>query len=249
MNDSPALLSISANLKRWGDRNSGVSKVIDAGLDLLFPLSCVSCGREGRFLCENPCAANLVKLRPPYCRLCASPGVQAVCSWCQESPPSYDRISAPYVMTGAVRDMVLGLKFRNLRAWAPDMGQLLAEFMMSNSVGADVLVPVPLHKRRVRDRGYNQSELLAREVGKQTNIPVEPDLVRRLRNTRPQISMTSGKERRQNVAGAFECTGEVTGRTVLLIDDVVTTGATISACADPLKAAGAASVRALALAR
>ena len=128
------------------------------------------------------------------------------------------------------------------------MGRLLAEFMSSNNVNADVLVPVPLHKRRLRDRGYNQSELLAREVGKRTGIQVEPDLVSRVRNTRPQISMTSGKERRANVDGAFECTDNVSGRRVLLIDDVVTTGATISACGSPLKAAAAESVWALVLA-
>ena len=225
-----------------------LSRILNAAIDLLFPLSCVVCGREGRFLC-NGCAPGLPRLQKPYCSLCASPGAPRLCSWCEASPPSFDGIAAPYLMAGPVRDTVLGLKYRNLRAWAPHMGRLMTEYMESEPIDADVLVPVPLHRRRVRYRGYNQSELLAREISRRTDIPMNPKVLSRNRDTPPQVSMSSGEERRQNMAGAFECTGDVLGKRVLLIDDVVTTGATISACAGPLKSAGALSVRALALAR
>ena len=116
MNSPPMLLSLQDTLRRWAYPDGGLSKVVDAGLNLLFPLSCVACGREGRFLCEDSCKGTLAELQPPHCKLCASPGSPPVCSWCQESPPSYDGISAPYLMTAAVREMILGLKFRNLRA-------------------------------------------------------------------------------------------------------------------------------------
>ena len=145
--------------------------------------------------------------------------------------------------------MVHDLKYRDHRASAPTLGQLMAEHLLSDPLAADLLVPVPLHRRRERTRGYNQSELLARELGKHTDAPVDANMLRRVRDTAPQVSMPTPEERMRNIEGAFECTGDVIGLTVLLIDDVVTTGSTMSACARPLVAAGAASVWGLALAR
>ena len=145
--------------------------------------------------------------------------------------------------------MVYGMKYRNLRSLAPTMGRLMAAHREQDRIPADALVAVPLHPRRERDRGYNQSALLAREVSRWTGISVETGLLRRTRDTAPQVSMASHEERRENIEGAFECAGGVEGLRVLLIDDVVTTGSTMSACAGPLKAAGAASVWGLALAR
>lgn len=114
---------------------------------------------------------------------------------------------------------------------------------------ADVLIPVPLHRCRERERGYNQSELLARELGTLIGLPVATEVLRRTRDTPPQVSMSGHRERRRNIADAFQCTGELSRQRVLLIDDVVTTGSTMAACAGPLKAAGATSVWGLALAR
>ena len=145
--------------------------------------------------------------------------------------------------------MVHDLKYSNLRASAPTLGRLMVAHVQSDPFRADVLAPVPLHKRRERERGYNQSELLAQEVGKHTDVPVDTKKLRRVRDTAPQVSMPTPEERRRNIEGAFECTGQVSGLTVILIDDVVTTGSTMSACARPLVAAGAASVWGLALAR
>jgi len=152
-------------------------------------------------------------------------------------------------MEGPVRDMVHGLKYRNLRAWAPHMGRLMGTHMAQEPLPADVLVPVPLHRRRERQRGYNQSDLLAREVGRWTGIPLAPRILARTRDTAPQVSMSSNVERRRNIEGAFECTGPVKGMKVLLIDDVVTTGATMNACARALEDSGAEAVWGLSLAR
>ena len=225
-----------------------LSGTVRLALDLLFPPTCAVCGREGRFLCER-CEGVLPRLRQPHCARCAGPGSAPLCSWCTASAPDYDGIRAPYLMEGAVREMVYSLKYRNMRASAPELGRLLAGHLRSAPLDVDVLVPVPLHSRRQRERGYNQSDLLARGVGRHTGIPVGAHALRRVRDTAPQVSMSTPEERRQNIEGAFECISSMSDRRVLLIDDVVTTGATMSACAGPLKAAGASSVWGLTLAR
>ena len=145
--------------------------------------------------------------------------------------------------------MAYDLKYRNIRAAAPDLAQLLADFLNTNRVPGDMLVPVPLHRSAERRRGYNQSKLLAREMAKLTGLQLAGHGLRRTRNTEPQVSMDSLDQWRTNMDGAFECVDGLAGRPILLIDDVVTTGSTMSACAEALKASGAASVWGLALAR
>ena len=223
-------------------------RLASRGLDLLFPPECAVCGREGSFLCAD-CEPRLQRLVQPYCAKCAEPDAEPVCSWCRAKAPAYERIRAPYRYTGPVRDMVHDLKYANIRALAPTLGGLLADYLESQRFSADVLAPVPLHPRRERSRGYNQSHLLAREVSRRIQIPMADDRLLRSMDTPPQVAMSGREERRQNIDGAFECTGEATGLGVLLIDDVVTTGSTMSACASALKDAGAKSVYGLALAR
>ena len=217
-------------------------------LDLLLPPSCAGCSQGGHFICQA-CESSLPALERPYCSLCARPGQPRVCERCAASSPAFDGVSAPYLFEGAARQMVHGLKYDNLRASAPELGRLLAEYVSANPVPGNVLVPVPLHRRRERERGYNQSELLAREPSKRTGVPVDCGMVRRIRNTPPQASIQNYEERTGNIAHAFECPSELNGESIVLIDDVVTTGSTMSACAAALKAAGAGSVWGLALAR
>ena len=139
--------------------------------------------------------------------------------------------------------------YRNLRAAAPELGRLMALYLEAQPIRAEVLVPVPLHRWRERERGYNQAELLARELSRHTDLPLDVDALRRNRNTPPQVSMRGHDDRSRAVRGAFECIGDVAGRRVLLIDDVVTSGSTMSACAAALKNAGARSAWGLSLAR
>ena len=160
-----------------------------------------------------------------------------------------DGIRAPYLMENGARDMVYSLKYRNLRALAPELGRLLAEYLESTPIASDVLMPVPLHPRRERERGYNQSVHLARELGRRTGLAIDTQTLRRTRNTPPQVSINGHEERRSNTDSAFECISSVDGSRVLLLDDVVTTGSTMAACARALKDAGARSVWGLALAR
>jgi len=226
----------------------GLSGLVGAFIDLLFPLTCAVCEQQGRFVCEG-CEGGLARLVKPYCSLCAAPGPVSPCAWCKETGPAFDGVTAPYLMEGPVKEMVYDLKYRDLRAAAPDLGRLMAAHLKSSRLPADLLIPVPLHRRRERERGYNQSTLLAREISVLTGIPVEAETLYRTRNTAPQVSMTGREERLKNIEGAFEARADLGGRRVLVVDDVVTTGSTISACAAPLKAAGAASVWGLALAR
>lgn len=222
-----------------------------AAVDLLFPKRCVGCDSEGAFLCVS-CQEGLPRLEPPFCFLCARPGrlMMRLCPRCWERPLEIDGIRAPYRMEGAVREAVHALKYQSVRALAPTLGQLLADFIPDNTPSADVLVPVPLHPRRERSRGYNQSLLLAQGTGRATGLPVEGNALRRLRSTPSQARSAGEEERWANVAGAFEADAAlVQGRRVLVIDDVCTTGATLEACSIALKQAGAASVWGVTLAR
>ena len=224
-----------------------VTRVARAAVELVLPAKCAVCGREGDFVCAA-CEDALPELSRPYCRLCASPGAASPCSSCQAWPPAYDRIEAPYLMDAGVRDIVFELKYRGIRALAPDMGELMARHLESVRLAADLIVPVPLHRRRERERGYNQAALLARELSRRTGLPVAPALCR-TRDTPSQVATVGTEKRRANIEGAFECVADMRGRRVLLMDDVVTTGSTMGACAAPLKAAGASKVWGLAFAR
>ena len=202
------------------------------------------CNTEGRFV-HPSCEAGLPRLNKPYCSLCANPGTPRVCSWCAATAPAFDAIAAPYLMEGPVTDLVYCLKYENLRASSPELGRLMAGHLRPQTSTAELLVPVPLHSRRERERGYNQSALLARELRKRTGVPVADRALRRTKDTPPQVSIAGHEDRRRNIDGAFECDA-VEGRRVLLIDDVVTTGSTMDACAKALKEAGATRVWALA---
>lgn len=142
------------------------------------------------------------------------------------------------------------MKYRNLRAIAHCLGGLLADYLESKPLPGEALTYVPLHPRRLRERGYNQSSLLAHELGKRVDLPVMDDCLVRVKQAQPQVRAATVTERRQNVAGAFICTDQdIEGKRVILIDDVCTSGATLESCAVALKSRGAASVWGLTLAR
>ncbi|MBI4200868.1 MAG: ComF family protein [Chloroflexi bacterium] len=153
-------------------------------------------------------------------------------------------------MEGAVRAAVHALKYQNLRALAPTLGQLLGSHILEIALPADLVVPVALHTKRQRSRGYNQSLLLAQEAGRVAGLPVAEGALRRIRHTPAQAQRARQEERWANVADAFEAeVGCVKDRGILLIDDVCTTGATLEACSLALKQAGASRVWGVALAR
>ncbi len=129
-----------------------LAKLGKEAVDLLFPMYCAGCGGPGGILCET-CQPGLAKLTPPFCRICASPDGQSPCHWCEESPLSVDGVRAPFLMAGAVRESIYSLKFRGIRAAAPDLARLLAQYLASRDVPGEVIVPVPLHRRRPQEPG------------------------------------------------------------------------------------------------
>jgi ComF family protein len=170
------------------------------------------------------------------------------CALCRLGLNGFDEVYSFGAYEGVLRKLIHIFKFEGVRTLQRPLGALLAQALPRES-GFDAIVPMPLHWRRRWQRGFNQSELLAREIGRRWNVPVR-GLVRRKRATVPQAGLTSA-QRRKNVQGAFKAGrgAPLKGMRILLIDDVLTTGATASACARALKRAGAGRVTFLTLAR
>ncbi|MCH7744949.1 MAG: ComF family protein [Chloroflexi bacterium] len=195
--------------------------------------------------------ANLPRLTPPYCVVCSRPGVNQRCKWCKAMPVVVDGIRAPFLYgkDSLIQKALNDFKFRSVRTMAPELARHLADYLAAHSVPGDVIVPVPSHPRRLRSRGFNQAALLGRELGKLIDMPVDEKLLVKVKNTPSQLRMSSPGERWRNVEGSFGCDGDVGGKAVLLVDDIATTGGTMSACAGALKDAGASVVWGLAVAR
>ena len=174
----------------------------------------------------------------------------ASCPFCSSYPLCLDGIRAAVEFDGIVRQAVHAFKYQGRRALARPLGELMGQAWGARPFPAGYLMAVPLHPRRLQERGYNQSILLANELSKEVDLPVLSQVLVRSRMTRTQTELSAG-ERRENVAGAFSLSAGsiVTGKSILLIDDVCTTGATLDACATTLKAAGAAAVFAYTLSR
>ncbi len=173
-----------------------------------------------------------------------------MCSDCRRRQAEIDGIRSPFKFDEVIRKAIHELKYRNLKAISPCLAELLADYLRANPLPGEALVCVPLHPRRLRERGYNQSSLLARELGRRIDLPVIEDCLIRVKQAQPQVRAVDVEERRRNVADAFVCRDEkVSGRQIILIDDVCTSGATLESCAAALKNKGAASVWGLTLAR
>ena len=227
-----------------------LTKLKGIALDLLFPQWCVGCGKEGCFIC-HPCRQSLPRIMPPLCPRCGRPQSSGIlCPGCVSWQAKIDGIRSPFRFDGVMRQAIYQFKYRNLRALAVPLAKLLQDYLTTSHVPGEALVPVPLHQKRLRQRGYNQSHLLAQELGKLINLPVVDDCLIRRRHAPPQARTSTVNERRSNVADAFTCRNQrLQDKQILLIDDVSTSGATLDACAAALKAAGASSVWGLALAR
>lgn len=225
-----------------------VTKLKRAALDLLFPRWCIGCSREGSYVCAA-CRDTFTAITPPVCVSCGRPLAGESCPDCAGRSMIIDGIRAPFLFDGLVRRVIHEFKYRNLRGLAPFLAGLLYDYITENPLPGDILVPVPLHPKRLRERGYNQSALLAGELGRLTGMPVMTDGLRRVHHTPPLARSTSVDDRRARVADAFASQdGKLPGKKVILIDDVSTSGATLNACAEVLKGAGVAGVRGLVIA-
>ncbi len=218
-------------------------------IDLLFPPRCGGCQSPGSLWCAT-CRAAVISLTPPWCEKCGEPFVtDRLCANCRTHPLVIEKIRSVALFDGVLRQAIHRFKYERLAALAEPFGLMLADCWRTEQFAADWLIPVPLHPSRERDRGYNQSELLARNLARHVSVPVSPHGLRRTRATAVQMTLNAA-ERRENVAGAFECVEKrVRGTRVVIIDDVGTTGATLDACAQAVLQAGAVSVMGLTLAR
>jgi competence protein ComFC len=161
-----------------------------------------------------------------------------------------DGIRSPFRFDGVIRQAIYQLKYNNIRILAAPLARQLSDYIIQNTIPGETLVPVPLHHKRLRERGYNQSALIARQISKLLDMPVINDCLIRQRYTPSQATSTSIAQRQSNVSHAFSIRHDgLSDKKVILIDDVATSGATLNACAAALKAAGVASVWGLVLAR
>lgn len=212
------------------------------------PQRCLLCGAPAvlALLCPA-CDAALPRLGATRCRVCAAPLADtSVCGACLKAPPRYHYTSAAYTYAFPLDALVQSLKYGGNLAVARLLGQALAHTVIAERV--DLIVPMPLSPARLRERGFNQALEIARYVARATAIPLEPEACRRVRDTVAQATLP-WKERAGNVRGAFVCDADLTGRTVAIVDDVMTTGATLDELAKNLRRAGAREVRAWVVAR
>lgn len=233
-------------------------RALDWVVDLLFPPRCPACGiRTAQPDFCTSCRASIPVVAAPLCPICGVPfagaGPEHLCAHCIERRPRFDAARACVTYRRDTPNPLIDVLQRLKYARDVSVARVLGTFMAAHmplAIDHDLIVPVPLHRERLRWRGFNQSAGLARAVGRATRRPVEALALARLRATPPQVGLGVA-ERRLNVRGAFAVRrpAAVHSRTVLLIDDVMTTGATADACAHALRQGGARRVDVLVLAR
>ena len=229
-------------------------------LDVLFPPLCLSCRTpvsEPNALCSD-CWQDIQFLDGPMCDCCGlpfewDPGVATLCAACHANRPVFDQARAVMRYDAKSRGPILALKHADRLDLSIAFGRWLERSGRQLLKETDVILPVPLHAMRLWARRYHQSAELAKTLGREARRPVELGALVRTRRTPSQGTMPSARARRRNMQGAFAVKAShksaITGRNVLLVDDVLTTGATVNACARALKRAGAAKVLVLTLAR
>ncbi len=235
--------------------------------EIIYPPRCVICGDflwQAPFDAENMagavcgnCTSGFSAIAPPFCTICGIPfgsdtNENHPCEDCLRTRPRYQAASAPYRYEGPLLDAILKLKYGRKTFVADVLGPLLADFTESRFTLKEpfITMPVPLHKKRLRERGFNQSMLLAKQVATHLNGRLDPFALVRVKATIPQTKL-SKEARRRNVRKAFDLkhTDRVRGKNILLVDDVSTTGNTLNECAGVLVAGGAKAVFCVTLAK
>jgi ComF family protein len=248
-------MTLPAQLKRAAD---AVRAVLGTALDLALPPLCPACREpvDGRALCPA-CWSKLSFITRPYCERLGipfvyDPGPGILSMEAIADPPAYRRARAAVRFDEIARALVHALKYGDRLDLAPMMGRWVSHAGRELLAEADALVPVPLHWRRLWARRFNQSAMLAAAISAESSVPIAAGVLKRVKPTAQQVGL-SRTERAANVQGAFrvppEARGAVAGRRLALVDDVLTSGATVDGCARALLRAGAANVDVLIFAR
>jgi len=228
------------------------AKLSDAILNILFPQACILCNapvleRDYGPLCPL-CWGQIKRLEPPFCPQCGIPespaeNIGGLCSACRLQEYAFDFARSAFIFNDPLRDVIHHLKYADRVSFARPLGRELRQCMDREGFQGSVVVPVPLHRRRQRQRGFNQAELLAKMLGRK----LDPRILRRRKNTPSQTGL-SRSQRTLNLSGAFEVR-EAVPESIVVVDDVFTTGSTLHEISKVLKRAGAKRVEVLTVAR
>lgn len=231
----------------------------NALLSLFFPPHCAQCGADtspGCHLCET-CGSEVRRIQPPFCYRCSEPFYGAIdgefqCPNCADRKLHFECAVAPYLSRGVVREFIHRFKYNQHRYLRLPLGDWLAAALDDDRLKRqpfDLIIPVPLHSARLRERGFNQAELLGELLARRAGVPCR-NLLQRTRYTTTQTRLAR-EDRMENLRNAFlvRQSSSVNNRHLLLVDDVFTTGSTVDECARVLRQAGAASVRVATVAR
>lgn len=221
-------------------------------LNTLYPSKCPLCGSAPDIFIHSPictpCWSKIKRYAGPSCRICAMPfssEYSNICGQCLKKAPPFLKVINYGLYEGALAEAINQLKFHGVKRLSKPLGILLQRLDLP---AMDGIVPVPLSIKGLRERGFNQSLLIARVISKEIKVPLLMDILLKKKETPPQVGL-SAKERLLNLKNAFEVKGNVDGLRLLLIDDVMTTGATVTECSKVLMKAGAKEVIVLTLAR
>jgi ComF family protein len=224
-------------------------KLIWNGLDLLFPPNCAGCGKPGFRWCGD-CQSQIIPIPTPICDICGTPqNKSGLCNICQSSRPPYHALRSWSVFEGPIRRAIHKIKYRRDMGLGEALANPVADFLQNQNWNIDMVIPIPLSSQRYKERGYNQIALVAYPLAVIMDLVYSPNALVRCKNTRSQVGL-SASERMKNVEGAFEGKCKlISGKSVLLMDDVATTGSTLYSAAEALKTSGAVKVYTLTLAR
>jgi len=223
-------------------------KSIWSGLDLIFPPVCGGCGRPGARWCDA-CRERVAVIQTPFCEACGIPLQNAgICPVCRAQPPRFSALRSWAVFDKPVQEALHRLKYRRDIGLGDALAREMVEFVRGLNWQIDTVVPIPLGRKRLKERGYNQVGLIARPLAMALNLEYAPGALVRKRETRSQVGL-SRDARRENIRDAFIAGPQVKGKTILMMDDVATTGSTLSAGAEAFLLSGAKSIYALTVAR
>lgn len=205
-----------------------------------FEQDCLLCGSASGSNLICPACHDGLPRHASACPVCAAPGANAVCGECLRHPPAFERTSAALDYTFPVDKLIQAYKYRHQLALARLFGALLSDAVRAQAPPHRIL-PLPLHPARLRERGFNQAHEIAKRIGKDIGVPLAPRLARRVVNTASQATL-DWDARKKNMRGAFACDEHLDGQHIAVVDDVMTSGATLNEAAKTLKHAGAAQV-------